>query len=556
MSFLASLKTVSLYDNDLPKINANDKQKYPKKTQVVNLIGGVGGDIGEKSYKPVVEFYEGLGTENSVLDIQNDSISKFLTTEINSENDCGHAIKIIQDSSNKSQVNIGYINPTSGINIYSSSEDLKFANLYSGVATTATSYSNGNTVLDFIVRTNGTEQIQTILDTENGLNKYYFDMSGGSVGLDTCSKFLTKNVTSATDATSLLNVFVSEIDMNNTYVSYIDDGFISKNVTSGSITITIEAAKAFLNGDEIIIGDINNDNNYIFGIVTSYNIGTGILTFTFAGASPNRVDLFVGSFVTIYRAYLWFVSNAETLSHCISTTWSASSSPSYSDLREAYTAANAFGFRFKYKRSKTNNNILDYKNQFTWFKNSYVKTFNDSPTFSDFQRFIQSGGASGDPEFKFDRIGNRSFLKNQYSGLPDFIRKNKFSILFNGFYPYNNTFKYFHGYYRSIFNMTRLHSTMLTDPKNYLVTVGSGAFKDNNLNFKPYFSHKLYEVLSYRNLQDLNTGNPQRIIVDYLISKYKEKAFFGSSEIQNNKDIYYSQVDRPNIFGKINKFVI
>jgi hypothetical protein len=66
----------------------------------------------------------------------------------------------------------------------------------------------------------------------------------------------------------------------------------------------------------------------------------------------------------------------------------------------------------------------------------------------------------------------------------------------------------------------------------------------------------LYEVLCYKNLQYLNTGQPQSIIVDYLIQKYKEKTFFGNNtEIQTADDIYYSQVDRPNIFGKVRKIV-
>lgn len=558
MSFLSSLKLVSLYDNNLPKLNVDALKALPTKTQMLEIFGGKGGNIGEKSYKPLIEFKEGVGTPNSALDVQTDLGDRFYAKEIKDENDCGHAIKIIENSSNKSQVNIGYINSTSDINIYASSEQLKFANLYSGVATTANLYNNGSTVADFTVRTNGTEQIETILDTELGLNKYYFDLNGSSSG-NTCTKFLTKNVNNAsTDTTNLLNVFVSEIDVNDNYISYIVSDPIPQNQTSTSVTITIETAKAFASGDIIIIGDITNDSNYIFGTVTSYNSGTGSLSFHFNKENRRGVSVSfpIGSFVTIYQIYQWSIIDGTAFSHCISTAYTDTNiTPDVSSLRESYSSVGLDGFRFKYKRSKTNNSIIDYKNKFTWFKNSFLKNISFADP-NSLQYNIVNNGDTGDPNFNFDRIGDRQYLKSQYTGVPQLIRKNKFSIMFNGFYQYNSYYQYFHGYYKSNFIMQQLHKSMLVDPKNYLITLGSGAYRYDVNNFRPYFSHKLYEILSYRNIQDLNTGNPQRIIVDYLIKKYKEKALFGSSEIQNNKDIYYSQVDRPNIFGKINKILI
>lgn len=555
MSFLSSLKIVSLYDNALPQLNRSAIDKLPAKTQMLELFGGKGGNIGEKSYKPVIQFEEGVGTPNSALDVNTEP--RFFAKEIKNENDCGHAIKIIQNSSNKSQINIGYINPTSDINIYSSSEQFKFAALYSGVATSATTYSNNATVESFTVKTNGTETIQTYLDTELGLNKYYFDLNGAGSG-DTCTKFLTKNnLNLSTDTTSLLNVFVNEIDVNENYVSYITSGAgISKSSTTGSITITIETGKAFASGDIIIIGDITNDANYVYGTVTSYTSGTGSLTFSISNWSENKVDLPIGSFVTIYQIYQWLPTIGVGFSHCISTTWTNDGTPAASSLRESYSSVGLDGFRFKYKRSKTNNSILDYKNQFAWCKNSYIQNISSGASQTEFQANIVNNSATADPNFNFERIGNRSYLKSQYNGLPELIKKNKFSIIYNGFYQYNSQYKYFHGYYKSNLIDIQLQDSMLADPKNYLITVGSGAYKYDINNFRPYFSHKLYEILSYRNIQDLNTGRPQNIIVDYLIQKYKEKALFGSSEIQNDKDIYYSQVDRPNIFGKINKFIL
>ena len=70
MSFLSSLKIVSLYDNALPQLNRSAIDKLPAKTQMLELFGGKGGNIGEKSYKPLIEFKEGAGTPNSALDVQ------------------------------------------------------------------------------------------------------------------------------------------------------------------------------------------------------------------------------------------------------------------------------------------------------------------------------------------------------------------------------------------------------------------------------------------------------------------------------------------------------
>ena len=85
--------------------------------------------------------------------------------------------------------------------------------------------------------------------------------------------------------------------------------------------------------------------------------------------------------------------------------------------------------------------------------------------------------------------------------------------------------------------------------------IGSGAKANDNSTYSPYFTMKLYEVLVYKNIVGLSTGRPQRIICDYLVSKYKNKAFFDKSEIQTDAPIYYSQSDRPNILGKVQKII-
>lgn len=553
MPLSLQLKVVSLYDNTLPSKTPTEIQQLPPTPQVMYLLGGAGGDIGEKSRKPQVQFAVGSQDQSSSnLDVQSTS---FDIQEIKEENDCGHAVKILFSNTNKSEVNFGYYYPTSGINIYASSAQLKFSNLYTGFAnskTAGTNLSNGNTVNDFTVLTNGTETISVVQDTELGLNKNYLVLNGSTIG-DTCTKFLVKNVTNASnDTTSLLNVFVSELDVNDGYVSYISSGTILKTITSGTVTITIETGKLFSNGDQIIVGYINNDYFNVYGTVTSYNSATGSLSFLYEGANPERINLSVGSFVTINTIYKWQIDH----SNCISTTWTDSTASTYSSLREAYATNNIFGFRFKHKRSKTNNNISDYNNIITWTRDNFTQEFTDINGNVDYQRRILNNDINGDSTFRYDRIGNRDYLKSQYNSLSQLISKNKFSIVYNGFYQYNNKYKYFHGYYRNNVEDLLLQNYMLSDPKNYKITVGSGAFKDTSNNFRPYFIHKLYEVLSYRNLQDLNTGSPQRIIIDYLIDKYKEKAFFSNNaEIQTSKDIYYSQVDRPNIFGKIRKII-
>jgi len=54
-----SNRTVSLYGISLPEQPGNSQ--LPANTQLINLIGGLGGDVGEKSYKPQVQFSIGVG---------------------------------------------------------------------------------------------------------------------------------------------------------------------------------------------------------------------------------------------------------------------------------------------------------------------------------------------------------------------------------------------------------------------------------------------------------------------------------------------------------------
>ena len=71
------------------------------------------------------------------------------------------------------------MNPTSGVNIYSSSNQLPFSSLNSGVAqsqTAGTNLTNGTSVNNFSILTNGTETVSVIEDTELGLNKNYLDL--------------------------------------------------------------------------------------------------------------------------------------------------------------------------------------------------------------------------------------------------------------------------------------------------------------------------------------------------------------------------------------------
>lgn len=543
-------RTVSLHGISLPEQPVNSQ--LPANTQLINLIGGLGGNVGEKSYKPQVQFSIGTneGDTSSPLDVQTNG--PFYTKELKEENDCGNAIKILYSNSNKSEVNINYLNSNSDVDIYTSSERLKFSNLYKADASSKTAgvpLANGASVNNFTILTDGTETVSVVQDTELGLNKNYLDFTSATVG-DYSTKFLKKNVSEATESESIFNVFVSEIDVNPGYVSYITSPILKNSLsllnppspssTTTSLAISIQSGKLFSNGDLIRVQDLSNPNNFAIGTVTSYLSSTLTVTFKLRFT---QLDLPAGSSVCIENVN----RGALSTSHCISTMFTDNSAETYDSLRIKYATGSLFGFRFTHERSITNNNIIDYSNEIRFLRNNFCQ---DIATIQNELVGFES---------KFNRIGNRNYLKSQYNGKDQLISKNKFSIISYGFYKQNDSYRYFNGYYKNFEISGRTFDSLLVDPKNYLLTVGNGAAMSDTItdDYKPYYTHKLYEILSYRNLQYMNTYEPQKIIIDNLISKYKEKAFFSNpSEIQTTDDIYYSAIDRPNILGKVRKIIL
>ena len=544
-------RIVSLHDVSLPSQPSN--ADLPKNPQLMNLIGGAGGDAGEKSYKPKIQFSLGLDADSqssSPLDVQTNG--PYYIQEIKEENDCGHAIKILYSNTNKSEVNIEYLNPTSGVNIYSSSNQLPFSSLNSGVAqsqTAGTNLTNGTSVNNFSILTNGTETVSVIEDTELGLNKNYLDLTSSNVG-DVGTKFLKLNVSSATDADSIYNVFVSEIDVNEGYVSYITSSILKSSLSytaATTLTVSIQSSKLFSNGDIVRIQDLTDNSNFAIGTVSSYSSTNLVVVFDIQEPKTDKFlkkDLPVGSSVSINQINNW----DKDFSNCISTFFTDSSNTeTVSTLRNKFNVPLANGLRFKHQRQVTNNNIIDYNNRLSYISNNFSQTSAETE--------LTLRNVKGHPDFDVYRIGNRGYLKSQYVGRDQLISKNKFSIISYGFYKQNNVFNYFQGHYKNIKIYPTAFPKLLSDPKSFLFILGVSSYNNQGV-YKPYYTHKLYEVLCYKNLQYLNTGQPQSIIVDYLIQKYKEKAFFGNNtEIQTADNIYYSQADRPNIFGKVRKIV-
>ena len=546
-------RIVSLHDVSLPSQPSN--ANLPTNPQLMNLIGGAGGDAGEKSYKPKIQFSLGLDADSqssSPLDVQTNG--PYYIQEIKEENDCGHAIKILYSNTNKSEVNIEYLNPTSGVNIYSSSNQLPFSSLNSGVAqsqTAGTNLTNGTSVNNFSILTNGTETVSVIEDTELGLNKNYLDLTSSNVG-DVGTKFLKLNVSSATDADSIYNVFVSEIDVNQGYVSHITSsispGSLSYTATT-NLTVSIQSLKLFSNGDVVRIQDLTDNSNFAIGTVSSYSSTNLAVVFNQQIDTEGNYlknTLSIGSSVSIEQINNWkYTSN---FSDCVSTFFTDSANTeTASTLRGKFNTEQMHGLRFRHQRQVTNNNIIDYNNRLSYISNNFSQTSAETE--------LTLRKVDGDPNFNIYRIGDRDYLKSQYVGRDQLISKNKFSIISYGFYKQNNVFNYFQGHYKNIKIYPTAFPRLLSDPKSFLFILGVSSYNNQGV-YKPYYTHKLYEVLCYKNLQYLNTGQPQSIIVDYLIQKYKEKAFFGNNtEIQTADNIYYSQADRPNIFGKVRKIV-
>jgi len=537
----------SYYGNELPSIDTNTVKNLPTTAQILKLEGGKPGDLGEKSYKPIVSFCQG-----SVSDGGDALINKTIhEINIKTENDCGYALKIKQDANNKSEVNIGYINPSSGVNIYLSSNNLQFTKLISGSVESSTSFADGSVIKDFTVSTNGISLISSVLDTDLGLNKYYLDMNDG---VD-CSKFLTATISDSSSGTpsiaetltDLLNVYVVETDVNDAYLSYINAN--QEFIKGSSASVTIEASKSFSTGNVVRIQE--STVKYIIGTITGYNSVTGQLDINNismpSGSSIGKLTLALGSFVTINEIY--DPALKDLTSHCVSIT-STLETNANNVFKNYFRASGTAGFRFTYQKEKTNT-ISESKNLFSIYSDSFLsssKGVDDARFFFPRIPFVN---------FITDRITQRDYIRSQYSGAKSvLIRKNKFSIVFNGFYSggRDNTSNYFNGSYGNVIG-GRPDVNLLKNNNDVKILIGNGAELNTNGSYSPYFTMKLYEVLVYKNIAGLSTGKPQRIICDYLVSKYKNKAFFDTSEIQTDAPIYYSQADRPNIFGKVQKII-
>lgn len=532
------------YDEKLPEVVSI--ANIPDKAQILQLKGGNGGGLGEKSFKPQIVFAKGEVTDGG--DAQ--TTENINTYGFGSENDCGFAIKINEDVNNKSQVNIGYINSASAINIYLSANDLQFTKLISGSVESLTSFADGAVIKDFTVSTNAISSISSVLDTDLGLNKYYFDMNDG---VD-CSKFLIATISDPNGATAaikepltdLLNVYVVETDVNDDYLSYIN---ANQEFTKGSsASVTIEAGKSFSIGESVRIQE--SAIKYIIATVTSLS-GTTLNINSISmpsGSSISKLTLALGSFVTINEIYDPALNDIS--SHCVSIT-STLEVNTNDNFKNLFGSRNNKGFRFTYQKEKTNT-ISESKNQFSFFGDNFLSSFKEVSDPRFFPYFL-----SNFFKFKTDRITQRDYIRSQYSGAKSvLIRKNKFSIVFNGFYSggRDNTSNYFNGSYGSVIGGTP-DVSLLKNNNDVKILIGNGARLNANGSYSPYFTMKLYEALVYKNIANLRSGNPQRIICDYLVSKYKNKAFFDSSEIQTDAPIYYSQSDRPNILGKVQKII-
>jgi hypothetical protein len=427
---------------------------------------------------------------------------------------------------------------------------LQFTKLISGSVETLTNFADGVTVKDFTVSTNGTSLISSVLDTDLGLNKYYFDMNDGTAD---CSKFLTATISDPNGATpaikepltDLLNVYVVETDVNDAYLSYINAN--QEFIKGSSASVTIEASKSFSTGNVVRIQE--STVKYVIGTVT--NVVGAVLTVNITGVSTgpeiSKLTLALGSFVTINEIYDPVLQ--PIISHCVSIT-STLEVNTNNLFKNLFNSRNTSGLRFVYQKEKTNI-IPESKNLFSIYSDSFLSSYkevNDTRFFFPKIPFVN---------FITDRITQRDYIRSQYSGTKSvLIRKNKFSIVFNGFYSggRDNTSNYFNGSYGNVIG-GRPDVNLLKNNNDVKILIGNGAKLNTNGSYSPYFTMKLYEVLVYKNIANLRSGNPQRIICDYLVSKYKNKAFFDSSEIQTDAPIYYSLSDRPNILGKVQKII-
>lgn len=527
---------VSLYDKQsIPSIPLTVFQALPNESSFLKLIGGNGGALGEKSFKPQVFLSQADFTDASTRpDFTAIDKNFFSFNEIKSENDAGYAIRFANSAS--CTLNLGAYSEFPDLNIYQKSNLFSYDYLYSGITNSNSPISNGGSYGDFTLEsTDGS--ITPVQDTSLSLNKYYIDLrptgyvNSSDVPFTTYVQ-LKKNLTNLNSLQNLFMFHVVDFDILDIFAPYLTSNGLTYTKRSKEVIISNISTNGFTVNDRI---KIEHPEGYyaIAGIVKS----TSPLTIK---GEENADDIIKE--INLPNSDSIIFPPGSSVSVLEQNTINNDPLVPTQEQKAIFSSfSNGLNFILSVDKKRSSGAGAVTKEI---FNNLYFK----SNSYSDgFRSSINQG---------FERIGSRKYVQDQYGSDANKLaikNKSKFGIVYHGCTVNDNsTFTFRCGLnhneiYTETFQST---SPFRSDSLDYVIANGISNQAEGGNHM--YYSNKIYEVLVYKDL-NFNLGvDPVDLIISSLINKYKNRAFFSSVEFQNS-DMYYTSADRINILGKVKK---
>lgn len=520
------ISEIDNHSSQTTSLNSNLSDSY-----LILLEGGLGGEIGKKSYKPTITLLKTNQLTDSFVNPEMMDFTYFSRSEIKNENDCGYALSIENDSLNRSSVTIGHYKTFKNENPMVETNLIEYSNRYTGGISSLTPISNNGLVGDFVLRS--IDPITGVLDTGLNLNKYYLELVdiAGDYSNARGKCFLEKTINEA-NLTSLFNFYVIDLDLQTGYSSYTTSSFIvNANLVGVGHTINCASPHNFRHGDNVVVAHPDDLYSLDF-IVDSFTPNSITLTNI---QNSNKINFPNGTNFVEFPAGC-SVSLKNDDGFIFSTTTTAELDASLNNYFSEFSQNKGLNIQISKKQTSS---TLEISNDLTVKRDHIFGT--NLPNIN----------------MLVERVENKDYLTTQYGSDPiknQIKNKPKFMLLFNGFVKQNNIWNYYIGNQNGVYKIMQLLNFYL--PSSFKILLGN-SIKPLTSGNRCYHSIKLYEVNTYTNLasnkdnSEKNIQNAIRIILDSLIDKYKEKLFFSSSVEFLTTDLYYSEVDRINIFGKI-----
>lgn len=519
-----------------PNKNPGELNSLPNESSFLKLIGGNGGGLGEKSFKPQVFLSQADFTDGSSnLDFTAIDKNFFSFNEIKSENDAGYAIRFANSAS--CTLNLGAYSEFPQLNIYQKSNLFSYDYLYSGITNSNSPISNGGSYGDFALECENIASVTPVQDTSLNLNKYYVDLRPVGYSNNSDVPFTTyvqlkRNLTNLNSLQNLFMFHVVDFDILDVFAPYLTSNGLTYTKGSTEVIISNISSNGFAIDDRI---KIEHPEGY-FGIA---GIITNTSPFTIKGEANAEYKI---KEINLPNSNPIIFPAGSTVSVLEQNTINNDPFVPTQEQKAIFSSfSNGLNFVLSVDKKRSLGAGAVEKEI---FNNLYFK----SNSYRDgFKSLIDQG---------FERIGSRKYVQDQYGSDANKLaikNKSKFGIVYHGCtINDNSTFTFRCGLnhneiYTETFQST---SPFASDSLDYVIANGipNQALGGNHM----YYSNKIYEVLVYKDL-NFNLGvDPVDLIISSLINKYKNRAFFSSVEFQNS-DMYYTSADRINILGKVTK---